>query len=118
VYLGFIEEYAKRRDDPAYFDRRGVSEAVLREVVRRAHQSGLRVSAHIETAADFPAAVAFGVDIIAHLPGLRLGSATGFADKSIDHSIISDADAASGSQEKHYRHYYRDGAEESVESEE
>ena len=33
--------------------------------------SGLRVAAHVETAADFRAAVRGGVDVVAHLPGFR-----------------------------------------------
>jgi imidazolonepropionase-like amidohydrolase len=37
--------------------------------VRRAHAAGLRVSAHIYTAADFRTAMRAGVDIIAHFPG-------------------------------------------------
>ena len=46
----------------------GLDEEVLREVVKRAHASGLRVSSHIETATDFRIAVDAGVDEINHLP--------------------------------------------------
>jgi imidazolonepropionase-like amidohydrolase len=38
-------------------------------IVARAHSSGLRVSCHIETAADFRHALAAGVDEINHMPG-------------------------------------------------
>lgn len=93
VYLGFIEEYEKRKDDPNYIDKRGIGLPILREVVHRAHAAGLRVSAHIETAADFHACLIAGVDIIAHLPGLRIGAAAGFSDRSIDRWIISEEDA-------------------------
>lgn len=93
VYLGFSEELEKRKDAPAYFGKRGLHPRILKSVVRRAHQSGLRVSAHIETAADFHEAVAADVDIIAHLPGWRVGSAAGFPDKSIDRWMISQDDA-------------------------
>ena len=37
--------------------------------MERAHASGLRVFAHVETGHDFHVAVAAGVDVIAHLPG-------------------------------------------------
>lgn len=46
----------------------GLDAAVLAAVVKRAHAAGLRVSSHIETAADFRVAVEAGVDEINHLP--------------------------------------------------
>lgn len=94
VYLGFIEEYERRRDDPAFAGRRGVSVSVLREAVRLAHQARLRVAAHIETAADFREAVSAGVDIIEHLPGWRIGAASGFDDPALAHWLITDDVAA------------------------
>ena len=71
TYLLYSEEYAKRKDDPAYFAQRGLDPALLPEIVRRAHRAGLRVSTHIESAADFRHAVAAGVDEINHMPGFR-----------------------------------------------
>ena len=65
------EEYERRRADTAYFNWRGLDPALLPEVVRRAHAAGLRVSSHVETAADFHHAVAAGVDEINHIPGFR-----------------------------------------------
>ena len=53
---------------------RGLSEPVLREVVRRARDAGLRVFAHVETGADVALAVAAGVDGFAHLPGYGYGA--------------------------------------------
>ena len=47
----------------------GLAPAIARQVVRRAHEAGLRVWAHVNTAADFALAVDIGVDGIAHLPG-------------------------------------------------
>ncbi len=47
----------------------GVSPAVLREVVRRSRAAGLRVVAHVETAADLRVAIEAGVDVLAHAPG-------------------------------------------------
>ncbi|HEX6158900.1 MAG TPA: amidohydrolase, partial [Thermoanaerobaculia bacterium] len=42
--------------------QKGLDEEVLREIVKRAHAGGLRVSSHIETANDFRLAVEAGVD--------------------------------------------------------
>ncbi|HVG45623.1 MAG TPA: hypothetical protein VM890_12870, partial [Longimicrobium sp.] len=65
------EEYERRRADTAYFNWRGLDPALLPEIVRRAHAAGLRVSSHVETAADFHHAVAARVDEINHIPGFR-----------------------------------------------
>ena len=54
---------------PNMWFMRGLREPVVREVVARAHAAGLRVAAHIETAADFEVAVRDGVDIVAHMLG-------------------------------------------------
>ena len=50
-------------------DNNGLSPKVAEYVVKKAHQSGLRVFAHIETVEDFRLCVKIGVDIVAHLPG-------------------------------------------------
>lgn len=65
------EEFERRRADSAFFNWRGLDPALLPEVVRRAHAAGLRVATHIETAADFHAALRAGVDEINHMPGFR-----------------------------------------------
>jgi hypothetical protein len=71
TYLLYSEEYAKRKDDKAYDGWKGLDPSILPEIVRRAHRDGLRVSTHVETAADFHNAVVAGVDEINHLPGFR-----------------------------------------------
>ena len=71
TYLLYSEEYAKRKDDKAYDGWKGLDPALLPEIVRRAHRDGLRVSTHVESAADFHNAVIAGVDEINHLPGFR-----------------------------------------------
>ena len=71
TYLLYSEEYAKRKDDKAYDGWKGLDPAILPAIVRRAHADGLRVSTHVESAADFHNAVAAGVDEINHLPGFR-----------------------------------------------
>jgi hypothetical protein len=69
--LIFSEEYEKRRQDTTYGDWRGLNPALLPAIVQHAHAAGLRVSTHVETAADFRAAVAAGTDEINHIPGFR-----------------------------------------------
>ncbi|MDB4888267.1 MAG: hypothetical protein JWL61_122 [Gemmatimonadetes bacterium] len=71
VILVYSEEHAKRANDPAYFNWHGMDPALLPLVVARTHSAGLRVSAHVESAADFHAAVTAGVDEINHMPGFR-----------------------------------------------
>ena len=90
--LLYSEEYAKRRGDSTYFNWRGMNPAVLPELVRRAHASGLRVMAHVETAADFHTAVAAGVDQIVHMPGFRGNERTRLP--SIGPYVIANEDAA------------------------
>jgi hypothetical protein len=69
ILLLYSEEYDKRRDDPKYFGNKGLDPELVPLIAARAHAHGLRVSAHIETAHDFHAAVAGGVDELAHLGG-------------------------------------------------
>jgi hypothetical protein len=69
VFLVHSDEYTARRDNAAISPKeRGIDPALVPAIVARAHAAHLRVSAHIEDAADFHAAVAGGVDDIAHMP--------------------------------------------------
>lgn len=71
TYLLHSEQYARRLADTTKVGWRGMDPALLPYVVRRARRSRLRVTTHVETAADFRLAVAAGVHEIAHLPGFR-----------------------------------------------
>jgi cytosine/adenosine deaminase-related metal-dependent hydrolase len=62
-------ERAELRGVPEMFGHLGMSADTVATLTRLAHADGLRVAAHVESAADFDAAVAAGVDWIAHLPG-------------------------------------------------
>lgn len=62
-------ERPELRQQPAMFGHLGLRPDTAAELTRLAHADGLRVVAHVETAADFEAALAAGVDAIAHLPG-------------------------------------------------
>jgi glyoxylase-like metal-dependent hydrolase (beta-lactamase superfamily II) len=103
VILAFSEDHARRRANPTAFGfemgrfsaRAGLDPALLPELVRLAHESGLRVSAHIETATDFRTAIAAGVDVIAHLPGAwQIGAQTGLPAGSLEPWLITREDAA------------------------
>ena len=91
TYLLYSDEYARRKDDPAFFGWKGLDPALLPEIVRRAHQAGLRVSTHVETAADFHHALVAGVDEISHMPGFRGDPEVQLPDPAIFE--ISEADA-------------------------
>lgn len=71
VYLLYSEEYERRADDSSFVGHRGLDPELLPAIVERAHGAGLRVTAHVETAADFRNALRAGVDEIGHLPGFR-----------------------------------------------
>jgi predicted amidohydrolase YtcJ len=71
TYLLFSDEYEKRIASREYQYARGLDPELLKEVVSRAHAAGLTVTCHVETGADFSAAVAAGVNEIAHMPGFR-----------------------------------------------
>jgi dienelactone hydrolase len=75
VYLEFSEEYDARKSDPKFYGRRGLDPALLPKIVARAHKDNLRVTAHVNTAADFHNALAAGVDEVAHLPLARVSEA-------------------------------------------
>lgn len=68
VMLWNSDEFAKRRNDPAFFSRRGIDPELVPLVVEKAHGAGLRVAAHVTTAADVHNALNAGVDEIAHIP--------------------------------------------------
>ena len=88
TYLEYSEEYEKRKNDPRYYGQRGLHPHILKLIVSKAHQAGLRVSTHIETAADFQAAVRADVDEIAHLPGYKIA-----VGEDLSKYQIADADA-------------------------
>lgn len=74
------EDFARRRETPTLFGYNGLNPQLLPRIVKQAHAAGLRVSTHINTAADFATAVRAGVDEINHLPGLSFETGTSEAD--------------------------------------
>ncbi|MCI5046809.1 MAG: hypothetical protein MRY59_04850 [Aquisalinus sp.] len=69
TYLLYSEEFEERVNDDSFYGAKGLSPEIHKALTQAAQARGLRVSAHVETAADFEAAVASGVDEINHLPG-------------------------------------------------
>jgi imidazolonepropionase-like amidohydrolase len=69
VFLLYSDEYETRLTNPEVGYERGMDPRLVPSIVGRAHADGLRVSAHVYSAADFRNAVAGGVDLIAHMPG-------------------------------------------------
>ena len=67
VFLLNSEDYEKRRKEQGYGE--GIDPQLLPKIVARARKAGLRVSAHVDSAADYHNALAAGVDEMAHLPG-------------------------------------------------
>lgn len=86
------EEFEKRKDDPAYRGSKGLDPKLVPAIVAAAHKRGLRVAAHIETAADFRTIVAAGVDESAHMPGYVA------LEDPIDKYRITDDDAAAAAK--------------------
>jgi hypothetical protein len=108
VIVAFSEEESRRKRNlhygakpPEFSAKAGIDPGVLADLVRRAHAAGLRVSAHIETAADFRLALDSDVDIIAHLPASwQIGKKTGFTDGHLDHWKLTDEDAQRAADKK------------------
>jgi imidazolonepropionase-like amidohydrolase len=80
VVLVHSEEFARRRNDSAFFNWRGMDPSLLPAVVQRAHAAGLRVGAHVDTRGDFHNALVGGVDEILHIPGFRGDERTRLTD--------------------------------------
>jgi len=100
TYLLYSQDYAARKDAQEFFGWKGLSPEVLTAIVRKAHSAGLRVSTHIETAADFHNALAAGVDEINHMPGFRIGTdVRPHPDAAFE---ISDADAERAAKQGAY----------------
>lgn len=93
VLLQYSEEYEQRHDNPQFVDWSALNPEIVPLIVERAHAAGLRVSCHVETAADFRNALLAGVDEINHLPGLR-PERNDWSNVQIERYKISKADAA------------------------
>ena len=100
VILVYSDEYDRRLHDSTTFNWRGLDPRILPEVVARAHAAGLKVMAHVESAADFHNAVTAGVDQIGHIPGFRGDEKLQIPDFS--RYLITDDDAARAERQGTY----------------
>ncbi|MFG6485981.1 amidohydrolase family protein [Roseateles sp. BYS78W] len=82
-------ERPELRQMTEHFGRLGLTPESAAALTRLAHADGRKVVAHVETAADFDAALAAGVDVIAHLPGYA-----NMLDEPPEHFAITEAAAA------------------------
>ena len=73
VYLLDSEGYKERKQHTG--EGGGIDPKLLPEIIARAHKAGLRVSAHVDSAADYHAALVAGVDEMAHIPGYFISDA-------------------------------------------
>lgn len=87
-------EQPELRQQPAMFGRLGLRPDTASALTRLAHADGRRVVAHVESAADFDAALAAGVDAIAHLPGYA-----NTLDEAPERFAISEAAAAQAARQ-------------------
>ncbi len=73
IYLLHSEEYEERKNRAGTVGDRGLDPRLAPMIVERAHATGLRVSAHVNTAFDYRIALKAGVDEMAHMPPTSIG---------------------------------------------
>ncbi len=98
TWLRIVLAHSERpelRQQPAMFGRLGLRPDTAAELTRLAHADGRRVVAHVETATDFDAALAAGVDAIAHLPGYA-----NTLDEAPERFAISEAAASQAARQR------------------
>ncbi|WP_462248179.1 amidohydrolase family protein [Ekhidna sp.] len=69
IFLLHSNRHEEMKDNPKYYGRRGLSPKMAKRIVKKAHKSGLKVYAHVESAADFDLGVSIGIDGFMHMPG-------------------------------------------------
>lgn len=74
IYLANSEDIGLQVSNSKYTLRKGLNPALVPIIVKKAHQDGFRVTAHVETRIDFVNALNAGVDEITHTPGFYLSS--------------------------------------------
>lgn len=73
----------------------GLNPQLVPLIVQKAHAAGLRVSAHVETVADYRTALAAGVDEMAHVPGYYFGP-----KENLKSYLLSEKDAKESAKRK------------------
>ena len=93
IFLLHASESAAPPPDTGLQSGHGLKPSLVPLIVRRAHDAGLRVGAHVETAADFALAVKAGVDLFAHAPGYEMPPGDSVAPYEISEEAASEAGA-------------------------
>lgn len=93
VYLLRSEAHEENVGNPRLAGYNGLPPAMVPKIVARAKAARLRVSAHVETAADFDTAVRAGVDEVNHLPGYWIR-----AGEPVERYAIPEASAREAAQ--------------------
>lgn len=93
TYLNGDHALEHPSEHPHHGGQSGLRPDVLRAVVSTAHRHGLRVSTHVDTAADFGVAVRAGVDEVNHMP-----LANPLLAGSVEATAISWADAVTAAR--------------------
>lgn len=75
IYLLTSEDFADNRQKIPNIPLGsiGIDPKLVPSIVEKAHQAGLKVSAHVDTLFDYQTALNAGVDEMAHLPGYYVG---------------------------------------------
>ncbi len=104
INLLYSEEYEKRKNDTTFFGKKGLNPKLIPKIVKKAHASNLRVSAHVATAYDFHVAVNSNVDEIAHLPEIHNGKLIDIEDailaKKNDITVVTTVSLVKKNKEK------------------
>ncbi|WP_444887761.1 amidohydrolase family protein [Microbulbifer sp. JMSA008] len=87
IVLVGSENFEERHGDKKYLGVNGLNPKLVPIIVERAHQSGIPVVAHVDTAHDAMVAIKAGVDVLGHLPGYRIARNEGF---DIQDYVLSD----------------------------
>ena len=84
---------SRNANNPKLDGFNGVTRDVMTALVPLARGAGLRLIAHVDTAADFKLAVEAGVDTIAHLPGYRIAKSHDVEDYRLSDEVVKAAAA-------------------------
>ncbi|MFA0813950.1 amidohydrolase family protein [Microbulbifer epialgicus] len=93
IILVGSEKFEERHGDKKYLGINGLNPKLVPRIVERAHQSGIPVAAHVDTAHDAEVAIKAGVDVLGHLPGYRIAKNEGFdrQDYVLSDAVIAEA---------------------------
>lgn len=95
IYLLTTEEFDARKNRTDTVGDRGLDPRLVPLIVEKARAAGLRVSAHVDTVADYRVALRAGVSEMAHLPGYYITLA-----EDVKKVTLTEADARETARRK------------------